>query len=208
MDWQWHQLGHMQIMCTSHRTENHASASALNIYRPDALPETNQDMWWMVSCVVVFSRECVYVTKGLVISLKTCRIKWKQTVCVLRFLRERTPSSRSLCVSCLELMMRVDMAQHQSSCGITMQQLTRKETGFPSHIQVAHIDSVFSCMYRNDCTLAVTAQCITDGFWATVCKTVRPMLSDRCLSVCPVCLWRSCTVAKRLDGSTWNLACR
>ena len=26
-------------------------------------------------------------------------------------------------------------------------------------------------------------------FWATVCKTVRPMLSDRCLScpVCPVC---------------------
>jgi len=24
-------------------------------------------------------------------------------------------------------------------------------------------------------------------FWATVSKTVRPMLSDRCLSVCPVC---------------------
>jgi len=24
-------------------------------------------------------------------------------------------------------------------------------------------------------------------FWATVCKTVRPMLSDRCLTVCPVC---------------------
>jgi len=24
-------------------------------------------------------------------------------------------------------------------------------------------------------------------FWATVCKTVRPMLSDRC-PVCPVCL--------------------
>jgi len=31
------------------------------------------------------------------------------------------------------------------------------------------------------------------GFWVTVCKTVRPMLPDRCLSVCPVCLfclWR------------------
>ena len=27
--------------------------------------------------------------------------------------------------------------------------------------------------------------------WATVCKTVRPMLSDRCLS----CLWRWCVVA-------------
>jgi len=26
-----------------------------------------------------------------------------------------------------------------------------------------------------------------NSFWATVCKTVRPMLSDRCLS-CPVCL--------------------
>jgi len=27
-------------------------------------------------------------------------------------------------------------------------------------------------------------------FWATVCKTVRPMLSVRCLSVCLSCLWR------------------
>jgi len=25
------------------------------------------------------------------------------------------------------------------------------------------------------------------GFWATVCKTVRSVLSDRCLSVCRVC---------------------
>jgi len=45
-------------------------------------------------------------------------------------------------------------------------------------------------------------------FWATVCKTLHPVLSDRCLSVlsCLSCLWRSCSVAKRLDG--WNLACR
>jgi len=50
-------------------------------------------------------------------------------------------------------------------------------------------------------------------FWATVCKTVRPMLSDRC----PVCLivlsclsvtFVHCTVDKRLDGSRRNLACR
>ena len=42
-----------------------------------------------------------------------------------------------------------------------------------------------------------------DGFWVTVCKTVRPMLSDSCLScpVCLSCLWRWCIVAKRLDGS-------
>jgi len=31
---------------------------------------------------------------------------------------------------------------------------------------------------------------------------IRPM------SVCPVCLWCWCTVAKRLDKSRWNLACR
>jgi len=33
-DWQWHQLGHMQV-CTSLQTDNHASTLAL---RPDALP--------------------------------------------------------------------------------------------------------------------------------------------------------------------------
>jgi len=39
-------------------------------------------------------------------------------------------------------------------------------------------------------------------------KTVRRMLSVRCMSVCPVCMWRWCIVAKRLDGSRWNLARR
>ena len=41
------------------------------------------------------------------------------------------------------------------------------------------------------------------GFWATVCKTVRPMLSDRCLSCLSVlsCLKRWCIVAKRWDES-------
>ena len=42
-------------------------------------------------------------------------------------------------------------------------------------------------------------------FWAAVCKTVGPMLSDRCLSVLSVCLWCWCVVARRLDGSRWNL---
>ena len=46
-----------------------------------------------------------------------------------------------------------------------------------------------------------------DSFWVTVCKTVRPMLSVGCLSVLS-CLSRSCTEAKRLDGSRRNLACR
>jgi len=34
-EWQWHQLGHMQI-CTLLQTDNHASTPPL--YRPDALP--------------------------------------------------------------------------------------------------------------------------------------------------------------------------
>ena len=36
-EWQWHQLGHMQI-CTSVQTDNHASIPQLSFYRLDALP--------------------------------------------------------------------------------------------------------------------------------------------------------------------------
>ena len=36
--WQWHQLGHIQV-CTSLRTDNHASTPLLSFYRPDALPD-------------------------------------------------------------------------------------------------------------------------------------------------------------------------
>ena len=36
--WQWHQLNHMQIICTSLQTDNHASTSPRNFYRLDALP--------------------------------------------------------------------------------------------------------------------------------------------------------------------------
>jgi len=38
MMWQWHQLDHMQIICTSLQTDNHASTSPFSFYRPDALP--------------------------------------------------------------------------------------------------------------------------------------------------------------------------
>ena len=40
-EWQWHQLGHMQI-CTSLQTDNHASTPPLSFYRPDALPAAQQ----------------------------------------------------------------------------------------------------------------------------------------------------------------------
>ena len=36
-EWQWHQLGHMQV-CTSLQTDNHASTPPICFYRPDALP--------------------------------------------------------------------------------------------------------------------------------------------------------------------------
>jgi len=37
-EWQWHQLGHMQV-CTSLQTDNHASTHHSEFfYRPDALP--------------------------------------------------------------------------------------------------------------------------------------------------------------------------
>jgi len=36
--WQWHQLDHMQTICTSLQTDNQTNTSSLNFYRPDALP--------------------------------------------------------------------------------------------------------------------------------------------------------------------------
>jgi len=38
MGWQWHQLDHMQIICTLLQTDNHNSTSPLSFYMPDALP--------------------------------------------------------------------------------------------------------------------------------------------------------------------------
>jgi len=38
--WQWHQLEHMQVLCSLIQSDNHASSSSLKIlYRPDALPD-------------------------------------------------------------------------------------------------------------------------------------------------------------------------
>jgi len=39
-EWQWHQLGHMQV-CTSLQADDHVSAPPFKFfYRPDALPAT------------------------------------------------------------------------------------------------------------------------------------------------------------------------
>jgi len=52
--------------------------------------------------------------------------------------------------------------------------------------------------------LVAIGQAIAE-IWRFYDSTVRPMLSDHCLS-CLSCLWRWCIVAKRLDGSneTWH----
>jgi len=39
MGWQWHQLDHMEIICTSLQTNDNASISSLDFYRLDALPD-------------------------------------------------------------------------------------------------------------------------------------------------------------------------
>jgi len=36
--WQWHQLDHIQIICSLLQTDNHTSSSPLSFYRPDAFP--------------------------------------------------------------------------------------------------------------------------------------------------------------------------
>jgi len=36
--WQWHQLDHMEIICTSLQTDNHPITSPFSFYKPDALP--------------------------------------------------------------------------------------------------------------------------------------------------------------------------
>jgi len=38
MSWQWHQLDHVQIICTSLQTDNHTSTSPVSFYKPDAHP--------------------------------------------------------------------------------------------------------------------------------------------------------------------------
>ena len=55
LGWQWHQLDHMQTICTSLQTDNHTSTSSLSFNRPDALPDAQPTVskhwshnkgWW------------------------------------------------------------------------------------------------------------------------------------------------------------------
>ena len=39
LGWQWHQLDHMQTICTSLQTDNHTNTTSINVYRSNALPD-------------------------------------------------------------------------------------------------------------------------------------------------------------------------
>ena len=61
----------------------------------------------------------------------------------------------------------------------------------PCHIGYVSLEIAADRVGQNVCklllTLAKQVLCCRINFWATVCKTVHPMLSVCCLSVCPVC---------------------
>jgi len=56
MGWQWHQLDHMQIICTSLQTDNHASTSPLSFFtgRMPFCPQTNRIKVLKEVLIVVF----------------------------------------------------------------------------------------------------------------------------------------------------------
>jgi len=52
---QWHQLDHMQTVCTSLQTDNHTNTLSLDFYRPDALLDAEPTVlkhWRAVSTVI------------------------------------------------------------------------------------------------------------------------------------------------------------
>jgi len=59
LGWQWHQLDHMQRICTFLQTHNHTNTSSLNFYRPDALPDDQLTVskhivgYWLFICRVL-----------------------------------------------------------------------------------------------------------------------------------------------------------
>ena len=53
---QWHQLDHMQTICTLLQTDDHTNSSSLNFYRPDALLTPTQKWQSSEGLNAVYSR--------------------------------------------------------------------------------------------------------------------------------------------------------
>ena len=70
--WQWHQLDHMQTICTSLQTDNYTKTS-LNFYSPDALLDAAQQYHnsegllgilcyaVLFFCTGTYAKRCLYV---------------------------------------------------------------------------------------------------------------------------------------------------
>jgi len=56
---QWHQLDHMQTICTSLQTGNHTNTSSLNFYRLDALPVAQPTASKHFSVTAIDNRYCI-----------------------------------------------------------------------------------------------------------------------------------------------------
>jgi len=113
MGWQWHQLDHMEIICTSLQTDNHASTSPLSFYRPDALPasQPTASKHWRLHCIhlgrkltccllVVYSvhlqnRHCSWCD-CTALRVKTVVFVCRKTVCVAEVRRLRRACQRDL----------------------------------------------------------------------------------------------------------------
>jgi len=53
----------MQIICTSLQTDNHASTSSLNFYRPDALPDAQSTEGNAYECPVILNQLVIRVAE-------------------------------------------------------------------------------------------------------------------------------------------------
>jgi len=86
--WQWHQLDHMQTICTSLQTENHTNTSSLNFYRPDALPDAQPTMskhWKQLLCR---ANTLQALWESLTLSLTLCSTdRLLISVCILSVLQ-------------------------------------------------------------------------------------------------------------------------
>jgi len=94
LGWQWHQLDHMQTICTSLQPDEHTNTWSLNFYRPNALADAkptvskhwrhihalSKNTWWLWFGTITLATwlwltltQCVVGTDGLWKLALNCR---------------------------------------------------------------------------------------------------------------------------------------
>jgi len=77
---QWHQLGHMQTVCTSLQTDNHTNTSSLHFYRlyalPDAQPTMSKHSGTSSDIIIIYLRVTFFhlIETGEIVTL--CAFCW------------------------------------------------------------------------------------------------------------------------------------